>query len=140
MAAHTATVQPPSAAPPRIQSACEFVQILMKLQRATYLIASTLDLDDLLDRVVNDIASSIGNVEVAVWLRDGDTDDMVLRGVRGCTVYKKGERLQIGRKGMVGHVAATGKTRYARDVHQDPYYIACELATSSEVCIPLKAG
>ena len=140
MAAHTATVQPPSAGPPRIQSACEFVQILMKLQRATHLIASTLDLNDLLDRVVNDISSSIGNVEVSVWLRDGDSDDMVLHGVRGCTLYKKGDRLQIGRQGMVGHVAATGKSRYAPDVHQDPYYIACEVATRSEVCIPLKAG
>jgi sigma-B regulation protein RsbU (phosphoserine phosphatase) len=140
MAAYTATVQPHSIGPPHSQSACEFVQILMKLQRATHLIASTLDLNDLLDRVVNDISSSIGNVEVSVWLRDGDSDEMVLHGVRGCTTYKKGERLQIGRQGMVGHVAATGKTRYAPDVHQDPYYIACELATRSEVCIPLKAG
>ncbi|MBV8675449.1 MAG: SpoIIE family protein phosphatase [Acidobacteriaceae bacterium] len=140
MVAHPATLPPHEAAPPRMQSTCEFFQILMKLQRATYLIASALDLDDLLDRVVNDIASSIGNVEVSVWLRDGHSDEMVLHGVRGCTVYKKGARLQIGRQGMVGYVAANGKTRYAPDVHQDPYYIACELETRSEVCIPLKAG
>jgi sigma-B regulation protein RsbU (phosphoserine phosphatase) len=112
----------------------------MKLQRATYLIASTLDFDALLERVVNDIANSIGNVEVAVWLRDCDTDEMVLRGVRGCTVHGKGERLKIGRSGMVGYVAATGKMRYARDVALDPYYIACEPATRSEVSIPLKAA
>ncbi len=112
----------------------------MKLQRAANLITSTLDLDALLDRVVNDISSSIGNVEVAVWLRAGDTDDMVLQGVRGCTKHKKGQRLQIGRQGMVGHVAATGKMYYARDVRQDPYYIACEPATRSEVSIPLKAA
>jgi sigma-B regulation protein RsbU (phosphoserine phosphatase) len=140
MAASSATVQTRHAIPPRIHSSCEFTQVLMKLQRATYLIASTLDLDALLDRVVNDIATSIGNVEVAVWLRAGDTDEMVLHGVRGCTKFQKGERLQIGRRGMVGHVAATGKMRYARDVDQDPYYIACEPATRSEVSIPLKAA
>jgi sigma-B regulation protein RsbU (phosphoserine phosphatase) len=112
----------------------------MKLQRAANLITSTLDLDALLDRVVNDIAASIGNVEVAVWLRAGDTDEMVLQGVRGCTKYGKGDRLQIGRQGMVGRVAATGKMRYAPDVHHDPYYIACEPATRSEVSIPLKAA
>jgi sigma-B regulation protein RsbU (phosphoserine phosphatase) len=112
----------------------------MKLQRATYLIASTLDLDAILDRVVNDIATSIGNVEVSVWLRDGGADEVVLHGVRGCTKYQKGARLQIGRQGMVGHVAATGKMRYARNVLEDPYYIACEAATRSEVSIPLKAG
>ncbi len=131
MVAHPATAQTLSDIPPSINSSCEFVQILRRLQRATYLIASTLDLDVLLDRVVNDIANSIGNVEVAVWLREGDTDEMVLHGVRGCTMYKKGERLQIGRQGMVGYVAATGKMRYARDVRQDPYYIACEPATRS---------
>src|SRR6266700_3942024 len=124
------------AIPPRIHSSCEFIQVLMKLQRATYLIASTLELEALLDRVVNDIADSLGNVEVAVWLRDGNTDEMVLSGVRGCTKYAKGARMQIGRKGMVGYVAATGKMRYASDVHKDPYYVACEPHTRSEVSIP----
>jgi sigma-B regulation protein RsbU (phosphoserine phosphatase) len=140
MATFPATAQTKHAIPPRIHSSCEFVQVLMKLQRATYLIASTLDLDALLERVVTDIATSIGNVEVAVWLRDGETDEMVLHGVRGCTSYKKGARLQIGREGMVGYVAGTGKMRYAADVRNDPYYIACEPATRSEVTIPLKAA
>lgn len=140
MATLPTSVRTSRAIPPSIHSSCEFVQVLMKLQRAANLITSTLDLDSLLDRVVNDIASSIGNVEVAVWLRAGDTDDMVLHGVRGCTKHKKGQRLQIGLQGMVGHVAATGKMYYARDVRKDPYYIACEAATRSEVSIPLKAA
>jgi sigma-B regulation protein RsbU (phosphoserine phosphatase) len=63
---------------------------------------------------------------------------MVLHGVRGCTIYKKGNRLRIGHQGMVGHVAATGQMRYAPDVTLDPYYIACELDTRSEVNLPLK--
>jgi sigma-B regulation protein RsbU (phosphoserine phosphatase) len=126
--------------PTRVYSSCEFVEVLMKLQRATHLIASTRDLDMLLDRVVNEIADHIGNVEVEVWLRDGDSKDMVLQGVCGCTKHKKGSRLEIGRQGMVGYVAATGKMRYAPDVEQDPYYVSCELATRSEVAIPLKAN
>lgn len=140
MGAFPATVKTRYAVPPRIQSCGNFVQVLMRLQRATNLIASTLDLDALLDRVVNDIADSIGDVKVGVWLRAADADEMVLHGVRGCTRYRKGDRLQIGRQGMVGHVAATGKMRYARDVQQDPHYIACEPATRSEVSIPLKSA
>ena len=141
MAAVPNAVQTLRAVSPRIQSSCEFTQVLMKLQRATYLIASTLDLDLLLERVVNDIATSIGNVEVGVWLREGgNRNEMVLHGVRGCTKYRKGERLQIGRQGMVGYVAGTGKMRYAPDVDEDPYYIACEPAVRSEVDIPLKAA
>jgi sigma-B regulation protein RsbU (phosphoserine phosphatase) len=125
-------------APLRVNSSCDFVQALMKLQRAAQLITSTLDLDRLLDRVVNDIADSLGCVEVSVWLRDPGADEMVLRGVRGCTIYKKGNRLRIGQQGMVGHVAATGHMRYAPDVTLDPYYIACEPNTRSEVNLPLK--
>jgi phosphoserine phosphatase RsbU/P len=140
MAALTARRSTRGFMPSRIQTVCEFTQVLMKLQRAMHLIASTLDLDALLDRVVNDIASSIGNVEVSVWLRADGTDEMVLQGVRGCRMYRKGDRLQIGREGMVGYVAATGKMRYAPDVRRDPYYLACEPDTLSEATIPLKAG
>jgi sigma-B regulation protein RsbU (phosphoserine phosphatase) len=39
---------------------------------------------------------------------------------------------------MVGHVAATGKMHYAPDVTRDPYYVACEPDTRSEVAIPLQ--
>ena len=126
--------------PPRIQTSCDFVQALMKLQRAAQLITSTLDLDPLLERIVNDLSASIGSVEVSVWLRDVATDDMVLHGVRGCTLYKKGTRLKIGVQGMVGHVAKTGTMHYARDVRADPYYIACEPETRCAVSIPLDAG
>jgi len=140
MATIPAATQATHAFPPRIQTSCDFTHTLMKLQRATYLVTSTLDLDSVLDRVVNDIASSIGNVEVDVWLRDGKSDELVLCGVPGCTKNKQGARLKIGRQGMVGHVAATGKMRYAPDVAKDPYYIPCEPETRSSVSIPLKAA
>jgi len=131
-----------STLPRRIHSSCDFVQALMKLQRAAQLITSTLDLDALLDRVVNDIAAAIGcdGVEVAVWLRDPDSDEMVLHGIQGYSSNKKGTRAKIGRWGMVGHVASTGEMRYAQDVSVDPYYVACRPHTRSEVSVPLKIG
>ena len=49
-------------------------------------------------------------------------------------------RLKVGKEGMVGYVAATGQMRYAPDVRQDPYYIACEESTLSEVAIPSARG
>jgi phosphoserine phosphatase RsbU/P len=134
------TIDTPRVPPLHVHSPCGFVQSLMKLQRAAQLMTSTLDLDPLLDRVVNDIAGSIGCVEVSVWLRNPGSDEMVLHGVRGCSMFKKGARLQIGRRGMVGHVAATGHMRYAPDVALDPYYIPCEPDTRSEVDLPLKTN
>jgi sigma-B regulation protein RsbU (phosphoserine phosphatase) len=112
----------------------------MKLQRAAQLITSTLDLDLLLDRVVNDLAAVIGCVETSVWLHDAESGELILRGVRGCTVHKKGARLKVGEEGLVGHTAAVARTRYAPDVSLDPYYIACEPDIRAEVDIPLVAG
>ncbi|MBV9227353.1 MAG: SpoIIE family protein phosphatase [Acidobacteriaceae bacterium] len=140
MATAPRTISTQSVIPPRIQNSCDFVQTLMKLQRAAQLITSTLDLDALLERVVNDLATSIGSVEVAVWLRDPGANEMVLCGVRGCTKYQKGSRLKIGLQGIVGHVAATGRLHYAPDVHRDPYYLPCEVDTHSAVSIPLIIG
>jgi sigma-B regulation protein RsbU (phosphoserine phosphatase) len=86
---------------------------------------------------VNEIACSFGCVEINVYLHEPENSEMVLAGVRGCTVHQKGHRLKIGKEGLVGYVAATGQMRYAPDVSVDPYYIACEKHTRSEVAIPL---
>jgi phosphoserine phosphatase RsbU/P len=115
----------------------ERVQELLKLQKAAQKISSILDLDQLIDKIVNDIACSFGCVELNVYLHEPERKEMVLAGVHGCTQYCKGHRLKIGKEGMVGYVAATGQLRYAPDVRQDPYYMACEAGTLSEVAIPL---
>ncbi|UWZ86243.1 GAF domain-containing SpoIIE family protein phosphatase [Occallatibacter riparius] len=131
----TPAVQP---FPARIRDACEFTQLLIKVQRATHRIASTLDLDTLLGRVVHDIAGTVGNVEVCLWLREEESGDMVLQEVCGCTHYQKGHHHRLGpMQGMVGHCASIRRTHYAPDVLQDPYYIACEPETRSEAAIPL---
>ncbi|HMK31816.1 MAG TPA: GAF domain-containing SpoIIE family protein phosphatase [Terriglobales bacterium] len=115
-----------------------YIQDLLRLQKAAQTINSTLDLDVLLTQVVNDVAQSFGCIEASIWLRDAQAEEVVLAGVRGCSVHKKGSRLKVGVEGMVGHVAATGEMRYAPDVRLDPYYIGCEHDTRSEVDIPLK--
>lgn len=126
-----------SSIPARIHSSCDFVQTLVKLQRAAQLINSTLDLDVLLNRVTNDLAITIGESKVCVFLRDPETNEMVIHGIHGRTQKSRGMRLKIGCEGMVGHVAATGEMHYAPDVRVDPYYIACEPGSLSEICIPL---
>lgn len=113
------------------------VQDLLKLQKAAQKINSILDLDELMDKLVNDIACSFGCVEINVYLHEPDQNAMVLAGVHGCKVHHKGELLRIGKDGLVGYVAATGQMRYAPDVRLDPYYIACNPEIMSEVAIPL---
>jgi len=118
----------------------DLLQELQRLQKTAQKITSILDLDQLIDHVVNEVALSFGCVEASVYLHDEEHGEMVMAGVHGCTARGKGFRLKIGQEGMVGYVASTGQMRYAPDVRVDPYYIGCEESTLSEVAIPLHVG
>jgi len=113
------------------------VHQLLKLQKAAQKINSILDLDQLIDKIVNDIACSFGCINISVYLHERENSEMVLAGVRSCPTHEKGHRLMVGKEGLVGYVAATGQMRYAPDVRVDPYYISCGNDIRSEVAIPL---
>ena len=114
----------------------EQIEDLIKLQKAAQKISSILNLDELIDKIVNEVAQSFGCLEATIYLHDETNEELVLTGVCGCTVHGKGSRKKV-KEGMTGHVAVTGKMHYAPDVRVDPYYIACEPSTLSEVAIPL---
>jgi phosphoserine phosphatase RsbU/P len=118
----------------------EQVEDLLKLQKAAQKISSILDLDQLIDKVVNDVARSFGCVDADIYLHDEERRELVLacaHGCAGCAAHGDHHSLKIGKEGMVGYVAGTGQMRYAPDVRKDPYYIGCEESTLSEVAIPL---
>jgi sigma-B regulation protein RsbU (phosphoserine phosphatase) len=115
------------------------VEDLLKVQKAAQKISSILDLEQLIDKVVNEIARSFGCVDSDIYLHDEERGELSLvcaHGCAGCDLCGPGHSLKIG-KGMVGYVASTGQMHYAPDVRQDPYYIGCEESTLSEVAIPL---
>ena len=58
---------------------------LFKLQKAAHKINSILDLDELIDKVVNDVAYSFGCVEANVYLHDEERGELVLAHAHGCT-------------------------------------------------------
>ena len=116
---------------PLPETAALRVTELVRLQKFAQRITSTLDIEELVPRIVDEVATSLGCVEINLYLRDQENSEFVLAGVRGCSVYSKGHHLKMG-AGMVGHVAATGKMHYAPDVSRDPYYMACEPGTRSE--------
>lgn len=111
---------------------------LLRLEKAARKINSILDLDQLIDKVVNEVAHTFGCLEATIYLHDQPRGELVLTGVHGCTRHGKGDRKKVGKEGMVGHVAGTRRMHYAPDVRLDPYYIACEESTRSEVAIPLQ--
>ncbi len=115
----------------------EQIDDLLKLQKAAQKISSILDLDQLIHKITHEVALSFGCLEATIYLHDEARGELVLEAVCGCTRHHKGDRKKIGKEGMVGHVAASGQMHYAPDVRQDPYYVACEEGTLSEVAIPL---
>ncbi len=130
------TALPPSN-PPALN--LDQVEDLLKLQKAAQKISSILDLDQLVDKVVNEVARSFGCVDSDIYLHHQERGELSLvcaHGCTGCEICGPGHSLKIG-KGMVGHVASTGQMHYAPDVRQDPYYLGCEESTLSEVAIPL---
>jgi phosphoserine phosphatase RsbU/P len=110
---------------------------LVRLQKFAQRINSSLDLDEIVERITDEVAAALGCVEINIYLHDLARNDLVLSGVRGCSVHGKGHRLKFGTEGMVGYVAATRQTHYAPDVKRDPYYCSCEPDIQSEVAIPL---
>ena len=122
---------------PMPETSAHRIAELVRMQKFAQRITSTLDIEELVPRIVDEVAASLGCVEINLYLRDPEQSGFVLAGVRGCSVYGKGHHLKPG-DGMVGHVAATGKMHYAPDVTRDPYYMACEPDTRSEVAIPLQ--
>ena len=134
MATSPRTIVPDPAAVSPLQADIEH---LLKFQKWARKITSILDLDELIDKIVSEVASAFQCVETTIYLHDEDRGELEMAGVHGCTLHEKGSRLKIGKEGLVGYVAATGQMRYAPDVRLDPYYLVCEESTLSEVAIPL---
>lgn len=84
---------------------------------------ATLNLDEILDTVAAAIQRSFAYFNVALFLVDRASGEVVLRSVAGghATVLRRGYRQSLG-EGIVSHVAQTGKTMLANDVVTEPHY------------------
>jgi sigma-B regulation protein RsbU (phosphoserine phosphatase) len=113
------------------------IQALRLLNQTARRMNSILELDNLLDHVVDDVVVKFGCLESCILLQDHSGEDLVLAATRGCSLHRRGYRFKIGKDGIVGQVAATGRTRYTPDVMREPRYIPCNVNVRSEVDIPL---
>jgi sigma-B regulation protein RsbU (phosphoserine phosphatase) len=107
------------------------------LQEAVRKINSTLDLDQLLSEIVEDLCHAFGCNRAAVLLLNEAGDQLEVIAIHGFENVIKGDCFKRGKEGMVGHVAFTGESMYAPDVRKNPYYYHCELSTLSEFAVPL---
>jgi phosphoserine phosphatase RsbU/P len=110
---------------------------LTLLQDAVRKINSTLDLDQLLNEIVIDLAGAFGCNHTCLLLFDEPSNELEIIAIHGFSDLKKGYRFKPGKRGMVAQVAITGQPMYAPDTNDNSYYFHCESSTRSEVAIPL---
>src|SRR2546430_14893851 len=125
------------------------VDKLRMLLDITKTISRSLDLDDVLNRVMDTLDSLIPYDAAGIYLvqrsppaaawesvRD-ETCVFHTQVVRGYDITDLQElRLKMG-EGLIGHVAVSGKPYIARDVRNDPRYINARARTRSEMVAPI---
>jgi len=103
------------------------------------------DVDALLNETVRLISDRFGFYHAGIFLVDDAGEYAVLRAASsegGQRMLARGHRLAVGKVGIVGYVAGTGKPRIALDVGADAvFFDNPDLPlTRSEMALPLKVG
>jgi GAF domain-containing protein/HAMP domain-containing protein len=101
--------------------------------------------EELLPRITAQISEYFGYYHIGIFLNDESNQYAILSAANsegGRRMLQRGHRLKIGEQGIVGHVAASGAIRIARNVDEDAiYFNNPDLPeTSSEMALPLRIG
>ena len=106
--------------------------------KISQILISTIDLNILLTKILEELKNTFGYVNLAILLIDEKINRLVFKAATGYLERVKKLKLQVGREGITGYVAKTGKTYYSPDVTKDKRYIIGVKSVRSEVAIPLK--
>ena len=113
------------------------------LNRAGRTLNSTLDLNQVLDAVLEEVRRLLGAIACSIWLVDRSTGELVCRQVTGPQREEvRGWRLSPG-EGIAGWVARHGKSLLVPDVRQDSRHVDAVgqqigLTIRSILSVPLK--
>jgi signal transduction histidine kinase/FixJ family two-component response regulator len=117
---------------------------LAMLNRASQALASTLDLDQVLVSVLEEVRRLLGIVACSIWLIDSETGELVCRQSAGPqSEVVRGFRLAPG-QGLAGWVAQSGESLVVADTHTDERYFKgvdkqTGLMLRSILSVPLRA-
>ena len=113
---------------------------LSALHEISVAATSTLDLQEILDRIVGALHNTMGFSNLAVMLIDEEENKLKITAGVG---YEPDlvERVEptLG-EGITGWVALAGLPQNVPDVSLDPRYIMAEESIRSEACVPLAVG
>lgn len=97
-----------------------------------------MNLNAVLDQILTQVERLFGYEICSVILPTGRDNRLYMAAHRGYDPeIANSIRIKIGEEGIIGHVAATGKSYYAPDVSVDPYYIEGSTKVRSQFSVPL---
>ncbi len=107
-------------------------------------IASSLDIDVIMDRAVKLVHENFNCNHVSLLTYNVEEDYLIVKSIAGAFVnlFVRDKKIYL-EKGMIIWAARTGNIAVANDVSIDPYYVNVYpdmINTRSELCIPLKIG
>lgn len=108
------------------------------LCHASQVLGSTLDMDEVLASILEEVRRVLGVVASSIWMVDLETDELVCRQATGesCDVVR-GWRLASG-EGIVGWTASHGKSVIVSDTRADKrYFRGVESKTGLALCSAL---
>lgn len=98
--------------------------------------------EELIGRATHIIGETLFTDHFGILLVDKETESLYITpSYRGVSEKDKQITFPIGKKGIIGHVAATGEAYRTGDTSQEEFYIGADTtAMCSELCAPLKIG
>ncbi|HID61579.1 MAG TPA: GAF domain-containing protein [Anaerolineae bacterium] len=130
-----------------IENARLYEKVTERMREATALykvsnqLMRTLNLDQVLEKVLGVLQRSFGYLNCAILLVDEEAGELEVKAARGyLQETARKVRLKIGQGGIVGRVAAHKTPLNVPDVTQDSRYVKGVEETRSEIAVPMIAG
>ena len=130
-----------------VENARLYEKVTEKMREATALykvsnqLMRTLNLDQVLEKVLDILQKSFGYLDCAILLVDEEAGELEVKAARGHlqeTVKKV--RPKIGQEGIIGWVVAHKTALNVPDVSRDFRYVEGVPGTKSEIAVPMIAG
>ena len=112
----------------------EHLQVMTTLQSISHTVASSLELDEILNNVIQLLKDSFGYTYLSIYLLDGDT--LHLGAQLGYPTEMLIHEIPIS-MGVIGRTARSRQTQLVRDVRLDSEFLRGSYEVRSEVAVPL---
>ncbi|WP_165866049.1 GGDEF domain-containing protein [Lucifera butyrica] len=103
------------------------------LYRITSIVQKTVNEKEVLEEILNGINRELGFCNMAIFLFEEDSQELVIKGHRG---YRDNLRIPLG-QGVIGYAVSLRELVYVPDARLEPRYIKLHEDNVSEVAIPL---